>query len=452
MVSDRITAYLSHSYRHQDREVNEFFWRLLWANGFTITVDPQSESLSVPYLECMMKRSAAFVAIVTPRPEQPTYRCSPFIVFEYGLAVQAQKPRLVFVESGVSKNFLPESPQVVYFDRQTLSLIKADVESRLRLLAKRSDAVASTLGHPLGKVGILVGVEKDPRQNLVHDVIRDLGYTPVALDTDITDAFRLSLLLDELDFIVFDLDSPRLPPWLLPFISGRFIPTVKLRSKTGGTRQPTMLSSEPNDLLETVAKLEELFVYYETDLELKRELTKHVERLQGGGDRVLFKSREAGFRYFRTLGRRQDKVFISNAADANPCVRSLSAVLRRENVPHFHYRYHSDIELAKQWVEELPERVRASQYFLPLITNNYFQSEYCVREYELARELADAGKIQIIPYFLDSSSAHIPEQGRDVSELPISLQARTIARDLDDALTAAEHKRDQKGNPGNVVA
>ncbi|MGH3812375.1 MAG: hypothetical protein ACRDUV_07955 [Pseudonocardiaceae bacterium] len=220
MVSDRITAYFSHSYRHQDRKVNEFFWRLLWANGFTLTVDPQSESLSVPYLECMMKRSAAFVAIVTRRPEQSTYRCSPFMVFEYGLAVQAQKPRLIFVEDGVSKYFFPEGPQVVNFNRQTVSLIKADVESRLRLLAKRSDAVASTLGHLLGNVGILVGAERDPHQKLAHDLIQKSGYTPFELDTNIADAFRLSLLLDKLDFIVLDLDSPRLPPWLLPFISG----------------------------------------------------------------------------------------------------------------------------------------------------------------------------------------------------------------------------------------
>lgn len=451
MASERITAYFSHSYRHGDRKVNEFFWRLLWANGFTLTVDPQSESLSVPYLECMMKRSAAFIAVVTRRPEQSRYQCSPFIIFEYGLAVQAQKSAFIFVENGVSNHFFPDRSQTLYFNRQDLGKIKADAESSLRLVAKRSDAAASILGHPLGKVGILIDIQEAHRRKLTHSLIVDFGYTPVELDTNITDSFRLSLLLDTLDFIVLDLDSTRLPPWLLPFISGRFIPTVQLRAKSSSARQPIMLSSEPNDLLEAVAKPEELFVSYDTDVELKRELTKHVERLRSGGDRVLFTSREEGLRYFRSLGRRQDKVFISNAKDANQLVRLLSAALRRENVPHFHYLYHSDVELAKLWEKELPEMIRASRYFLPLITEGYFKSEYCIQEYQLARQLADIGKMQIIPYFLDSSTAYIPDEGRDVSELSVPAQVRSITKDLDQKLTAAEGKQDQKKSTRGVA-
>ncbi len=442
MASERIPVYFSHSYRHEDRDINHFFWRLLWANGFTLTVDPESESLSIPYLEYMMKRSAAFVAIVTRRPEQQTYQCSPFMVFEYGLAIQAQKPRLVLVESGVSKHFFPESAQVVYFSRQALDTIKAEVENRLRLLAKRSDAAASTLGHGLGRVGILVGAKKDARQGLVHALIQQLGYTPVELDTEITDAFRLSLRLDELDFIVLDLHSPRLPPWLLPFINGRFIPTVKLLNKTAeGGRPSSAPSYETSDLLETVAKPEELFVYYGTLAELKRELSRHVERLRE--ERIIFTSLLEGTRYFRSLGRRRDMVFISNAGDANECGRALSVALNRENVPHFHYRYGNNIELAEQWAEELPRRIRNSQYFLPLITEQYWRSKFCFAEYELARERAATRQIKIIPYFLGSSLTDIPEQGRDVSELPARGQARQIAADLDRMLIAAERKRDQ---------
>lgn len=433
MVSERISAYFSHSYRHEDRDVNQFFWRLLWANGFTLTVDPESELLSIPYLEYMMKRSAAFVAVVTRRAEQQTYQCSPFMVFEYGLAVQAQKARLVFVESGVSKHFFPESTQTVYFSRQTLDTIKPVVENRLRLLARRSDAAASTLGHGLGKVGILVGAERDVRQDLVHDLIRQLGYTPVELDTELADAFRLSLQLDELDFIVLDLHSPRLPPRLLPFINGRFIPTIKLLNKTVEGRRPSSAPSyEIGDLLETVASPEELFVYYGTPAELKRELSRHVERLRE--ERIIFTSLGEGNRYFRSLGRRRDMVFISNASGANECGRMLSATLSRENVRHFHYRFGNDIELAKQWAEELPRRIHNSQYFLPLITEQYWLSEFCLAEYKLARERTTAGQIKIVPYFLDSSSADIPEQGRDVSDLSARGQARRIAADLDSML------------------
>jgi hypothetical protein len=43
MPAEKISAYLSHSYRHEDRQVNEFFWRLFWANGVTFAVDPEAE-------------------------------------------------------------------------------------------------------------------------------------------------------------------------------------------------------------------------------------------------------------------------------------------------------------------------------------------------------------------------------------------------------------------------
>lgn len=43
MPKERVTAYLSHSYRHADREVNDFFWKLFWANDVTFAVDSESE-------------------------------------------------------------------------------------------------------------------------------------------------------------------------------------------------------------------------------------------------------------------------------------------------------------------------------------------------------------------------------------------------------------------------
>jgi hypothetical protein len=111
-VTEAIPTYLSHSYRAEDRKLNHYFWELLWQGGFLVQVDPRSDDpraniFSIPYLELMMQRSACFVAVIPLRQEQLRDRCSPYILWEYGLAVQSKKSRVVFVEEGVAGRYFP---------------------------------------------------------------------------------------------------------------------------------------------------------------------------------------------------------------------------------------------------------------------------------------------------------------------------------------------------------
>lgn len=435
MFEDRVTAYLSHSYRHGDREVNEFFWKLFWSNGVTFAVDPASEALSIPYLELMMRRSAAFVGIITRRPEEQTYQCSPFMVFEHGLAVQAQRPRLLLVEGGTSKYFFPAGPETLYFSRQRLPEIREEAERMIKVLVQRSDARASALGHGLGNVGLLID-EGNDYSEMIRDLVKALGFSPIDLNTSAMGTFRSALELDNLDFIVLDTQSSKLPSWFYPYVSGRFIPIIKLYSVAGGSGgniwEPPWETAE---LLRSVAKPEEIAVWYKTADDLIRGLAAHIERLRE--ERVLFRSLSDGSRYFRSLGRRHDQVFISNTSETNEFVRHLSTALRHENIRHFQYRYQNDIRLATLWREELPRRVRECRYFVPLITESYWQSHFCVEEYEIAREQAKEEKIIIVPYFLDkSTSIDIPEQGRYLNGSTVRDQVRQIIKDLDAMLAA----------------
>jgi hypothetical protein len=434
---EKIVAYLSHSYRHDDRKVNEFFWKLFWENGVTFAVDPESEQLSIPYLELMMKRSSAFVGIVTRRPEERIYQSSPFMVFEHGLAVQAQKPRLLFVESGVPKYFFPDGLQTMYFSRQALPSIRAEAGRRIGRLAAGSDVQTMALGHGLGKVGLLNSA-KDYCWEVSRDVIRNLGFTPVDLNVGISDAFRFALELEELDFIILDIGYTDLPSWLYPFLSGRFIPTIKVcRASASPGEQLTEPPWETGELLRRVAAPGDLIVRYKSPRDLRSGLARHVERLRE--ERILLSSLGDGHRYFRSLGRKRGRIFISTTSAVNYFSRQLSLALHRENIPHFHYRYQNDIELATLWNDELPERIRASQYFLPLVTGSYWKSQFCQEEYRLARERAEKGEMGIVPYFLESSnSTEIPEQGRDLSGMPVRRQIRQIVEDMDRKLTADE--------------
>ena len=96
----RIPLYFSHSYRRADREINAYFWRAFHDAGFSFTVDPETTSMYTTALELMMARSVGFAAVVTFREEAEYYQCSPFIMYEYGLAVQAHQPRIVVRTSG----------------------------------------------------------------------------------------------------------------------------------------------------------------------------------------------------------------------------------------------------------------------------------------------------------------------------------------------------------------
>ena len=129
-TSPSIQAYLSHSYRAEDRNVNLFFWRLFSQHKFFFTVDPKSDRTFVPHLERMIRFSDCFIAIITRRLEtrefignlrlpqpQLVLTHSPYIEFENRLAVRSKKPRLIFVESELDANVFGAPDEVHVFDR-----------------------------------------------------------------------------------------------------------------------------------------------------------------------------------------------------------------------------------------------------------------------------------------------------------------------------------------------
>ena len=125
---DRVVAYLSHSYRPQDRAVNMTVWRPLNDAGVIFTVDPPSKEkrpMDVTFLERMMQRSHCFVAIVPTRPREKGgsfSTWSPYQEFECRLAIRANKPRLIVVEHGIDMGPLPDDEPHCWFERSPFSL------------------------------------------------------------------------------------------------------------------------------------------------------------------------------------------------------------------------------------------------------------------------------------------------------------------------------------------
>src|SRR5262249_50071557 len=134
-----------------------------------------------------------------------------------------------------------------------------------------------------------------------------------------------------------------------------------------------------------------------------------------------FVNSEDGHRYFLSLGRAQGPVFISNAQRENAHAREVERRLDLHNIEHFHYLYHNTIPLGTSWEARLLAKVRECRICVPLLSANYWQSEWCRRELAVAEKLHEEGRMMILPFFLDGTKGdfNIPDQGQWLGEWPL---------------------------------
>ena len=97
-----IATYFSHSYRLEDQRLNKTFWAH-FKSDFSFFVDPPSDITIHTHLERMMRRCGAFVAVFNRRRDVPKLHCSPFMLYEYGLAIQARIPKLLLIDNTINK-------------------------------------------------------------------------------------------------------------------------------------------------------------------------------------------------------------------------------------------------------------------------------------------------------------------------------------------------------------
>jgi nucleoside phosphorylase len=444
----RIPVYFSHSYRRGDRGLNDHFWRAFSDAGFSFTVDPGSTSLSTTMLELMMARSAGYAAVVTYRPEHPRYQCSPFILYEYGLAVLGSRPRLVLRDKRVSpRHFQAPGTLMVEFDDAAPDRCAVALDGQLEKFRELVSVNLTGRAYRRGKVGLaLAGGAGDgaadaaTRRRAVEDVLDAGGDDVVDLARVAEDASELAETVDGCDFVVVDLDdgeSSRIAEFLL----GRGVPMLKLARRGSATAVPDrLIGAAP---LRRVTAADELITYWSEPEDFESRVRQQIGRVLT--DRTEFADFEDGHRYFRSLGRESWPVFLSNAGTANDVARDLAQALRLENIPFFHYRFHNTIGFGQRWAEELESMVAASKIFVPLIDGSYWDSTFCGMEYEAARRLADAGRLTIVPALLDGYDPRrdVPYQGHDLRELPRREQIDLVVRNLDQLLVS----HDVKGDP-----
>lgn len=437
----RIPVYFSHSYRREDRETNEHFWHIFHDAGFSFTVDPGTTSFFSTTLELMMARSVGFAAVVTFREEEEHYQCSPFMVYEYGLAVQAQRPRLVLLDRRVPpRSFRAQDTLTVEFD--VANLDRSHDELRQELDRFRTQAAGRLMGHRYrrGQVGVAIRAKSgtgnasaQARSAYVHEYLSKHGNEPVNLAVVADDPWALAEAADACDFAVIDIDDSQMSG-IADFLLGRGTPLLKMARRSTSLIKPgRLLGSTP---LRRATAADELVMYWTDQEEFESRVGQQISRAMT--DRNEFADLNAGHRYFRSLGRETQPVFVSNAGAADGVAKDLADALNLENIPFFHYRYHNTIGEGKRWNDQLEEMVTAGKVFLPLIDEAYWKSKYCRKEYEIAVRLADLGRLIIFPCFLerDHKGPEVPYQGRDLYNLPRQEQVKLMVERLDGLLAA----------------
>lgn len=444
----RIPAYFSHSYWAEDRQLNEYFWSIFWDEGFTFAVDPKTNPLSPTHLELLMQQSACLVGVVTRREEERRYRTSPFMVHEHDLALQAQKPRLVFMENGVSAGFFPVADeQRIVFNRRRLPG-PDELRPAIARLAGRSGPEGRASRGLLGTVGLIL--PDDPAYHAaaphVQDAIAQAGYASRVIGLDFQDAFEFMLAVDACDFIVLDVASPHTPSWVFPLLYGRFVPTLKLiHERLDGSDRPNPSRLLSGAALRAAEQADRIAVYWSTPEELSQRIYALVDRFYR--PRLEFETYDEGVGYFSSLGRAEGSVFLSNAYADNSLAQQVGRALELHNLSYFHYLRRNTIELGADWRSQLSANVAACRVFVPLVSRHYWDSEYCREEYRIAERLRTEGRLVILPYFLEAGVAgQVSFQGRFVGLLSEDEQVAVISRDVDNEFVERRRLEERQGD------
>lgn len=432
----RVPTYLSHSYRAADRELNERICTFFWEQGFAFTVDPKSGTPTISHLEVMMKRSAAFVAIAPLRSDVEYHHTSPFIVYECGLAEQRDLPSLVLLETGVSSSAF-DTADIVPFDRRTIEDTLARELPRIRELHERGRPDAAAGVRALGTVGLLLPPGKAYRRALprIIDVLERAGYRTEVVDAKYGNPWRRLIDLRGYDFVVTDIAARQPTGQLFPLLYGAFIPSIKLVHDTGKGQPVPIAPMALGEALTTAGVVDDVALRWATEEDLVARLSAQVSKLQG--PRTQFHSLDESLKYFRSLDRRSSgPVFVSNAGEDNELARRVTRLLELYNIEVFHYVYRNSIERGVDFAGPLRNAVTSSSIFIPLLSEHYWRSPWCHEEFKLASLMGRAGRLTVVPYFLDATeSPDVSMQGETIIELDTDERAAKIVSDVDDLLT-----------------
>lgn len=452
-----IPTYFSHSYRPEDRKCNELFWGEFAERGFYFSVDPPSDVHTHTHLERMMIESSCYVAVINQRLESPPYRCSPFILSELGLSLQAQRPRLLIVDNRISRSkFFEEFPpdEILPFSASPLKVDQEDLAKKIEQLQERALHLPDPVLRERGHIGVLIPRGKKSKaydglrvRKAIKEAAISLGFECEELEVPIMEHNVLfALELAKCEAVLLDVRGDMVPKWVFAYIYGRMIPSIKL-VKVGLGELPSSIDLPP--LVKGLRMDEnepgvESVIYWRDANDLIFQLQRDFAKLEQGPTRL--REKDEGLSYFGTIGRRPARVFISNSSAVNELATGLQELLGRNNIHAFQYKskYKGEdaIPPGTDWQKKIMDEVKNCDLFVALIGEGYEKSKWCMKEVNIAQERARQKKIRLFPYNVDNQD--VAFMGKfQVGGLPDdpTEAAQKVFKDIDAELHKVQDER-----------
>lgn len=431
-----LLAYFSHSYRAADKEINLFFWQLLSKQNLYFTVDSEKnrgKPMYVSYLEWMMRRSSCFVAVIPRRPDSQPYNCSPYQVFENGLAIRAAKPRLVFVEAGLDENLFGYKPYEVCSFRRRRRWLEEDTKrfvEAVHVLSERAHAFPPPEFGLIKPLGLLVettqgGIYDTVTIEAIRQEVTNQGYS---LKQENPSRFRYDFLfikqIEQYSVLICEMRQPYIAPDVLGLMHGRCIPTIRichLREDEGIESAKAAMhlpgdqtrweKQNPEQLPLILSQYEidknmEPVIFWRDPEQLAAKIGIRLQKIVE--QRVDLVDEQEAQSYFLPIGRLRGQVFVSNARTQNEMAKKLGSALTRNAVELFHYKREDAISLGREWLPEIKQEIRNSIVFIALIDKFYEDSKWCMTELTEAMRLFEQDEIEMHVYVV-SSEAKLPE-------------------------------------------
>jgi hypothetical protein len=386
----KVRTYLSHSYRLRDQPVNQTIWAALAEKGFVFFVDPPSSFHQTAHLEKQMLESSCFVAIVPFRRDAPRFHCSPFILYEIGLAIQAKRPKLVLIDDEIPDDTLlfsnMDAEERVRFNPENIDAIKDELEFKLKRLHGRALPEAMVVHPPKRRIGLVLGNGELALSHTAHATIcaavDAYSFSLYPINTQHRHNALLLQQIDACDAVILDCRAATPTNWIIAYLLARPVPTIKL-VPVDAAKQLCDICLHPvvdGTKMDECEPFPEHLLFWRVEEELYNQLIDILERLHGRP--AALGKWETGEKYFQTIGRRKARIFVSNSGSQRELGADFSRLLSESNIEFFHYKI--DIKSGDGWKSRIRQELQECDGLVAFIDTDYLEREWCMEELRVA--------------------------------------------------------------------
>jgi len=97
-----------------------------------------------------------------------------------------------------------------------------------------------------------------------------------------------------------------------------------------------------------------------------------------------------------------------------------------ENIGFSVFLDQTDMDVGSSNEELLINAVKTTKYFIAILSENFFESKWCIKELELAKQLMDQKKTTIIPVFIDYPPKLCPKEYNWLTKISSVIKTREI--------------------------